>query len=899
MVLEAGQRLSHYRLTEKIGEGGMGVVWKAEDTTLDREVAIKVLTEAFTTDADRLARFQREAKLLASLNHPNIAGIFGAHEHEAVRFLALEFVAGEDLSERLARGPLPIDDVLSIARQIAEALEVAHDNGIVHRDLKPANVKVTDDLRVKVLDFGLAKVDGPQSAATGDPAHSPTVTSGGTRAGVILGTAPYMSPEQARAKPVDKRTDLWALGCLLYECLAGRKPFDGDSTTDVLAQIVTRQPDFDALPRTTPGFLVRLLHRCLEKDPRRRLRDAGEVRVAIEAFQADPDAGDAGAASIASVRPRRSVTAAFPWVLVGVLGALLVYVLIGRTPSSDQAALVSGWSIGLPPANRVALPSPGGGFDYSRTVAISRDGSLVAFCVQGEEDRSELFLKSGSPEPHALPGTANARGPFFSPDGAWLGYYGNDDNSLYKVALAGGAPQKLSVIERTLSFDATWAPDGDTIVFATDDGLWRVSAEGGPIEQLTAPDGQRGEVGHHFPRFTADGRSVLFTVSATLDTHLAVLELATGSWETIISNASLGVPVGTDRIVVARSGELLAAHYDPGDHRITGSLIPVEQGIETSPGLGGVVLTQFDLSDTGTLVYVPVVVHEPPDQLFWVDQSGNETLITEGPGTWVHPRLSPDGSIVSLDIHSGDGMRDIHLYEFARGQLRQLTRTGMTWESEWRPDGKRLAIMSAAPAGQWSLFWIPVDFSRPAELLFQSKQAIPASWLPDGTSLLFSEWVDGGIWRLSTEGDRKPELVMHTQAQEGFPRLSPDGEWIAFVETESGRREIFVQSFPELGAKHQVSIDGGGEAVWSRDGRRLFFRNSDRMFAVDVDYEPTIRFSRPKLLFVGNYDSAEVGHQHYDISIDNERFLMIKHGVPDGPHEVRVVLNWSQALESQ
>ena len=288
----------------------------------------------------------------------------------------------------------------------------------------------------------------------------------------------------------------------------------------------------------------------------------------------------------------------------------------------------------------------------------------------------------------------------------------------------------------------------------------------------------------------------------------------------------------------------------------------------------------------------------PPDQLVWVDRSGTETLITEGPGTWVHPRLSPDGSRISVDIHSHDGMRDLHLYELESERLRRLTRTGMSWESEWRPDGERIALLSGAPAGQWSLFWVRTDFSAPPEMLHRTSHAVPGSWAADGKSLLFSNAVEGGIYRIEPEGDRDPELVMQTRAQEGFPRLSPDGQWIAYVEAESGPREVFVQSYPELGAKHQVSVDGGHEPVWSHDGRRLFFRSGNRMLVVDVEYGRTIRFSRPRLLFSGEYDSA-VGHQHYDISLDSERFLMIKHGVPDGPNEIRVVLNWDKELGSR
>jgi serine/threonine protein kinase len=887
VAIESGQRLLHYRLIEKIGEGGMGVVWKAEDTTLGREVAIKVLPEAFTADADRLARFQREAKLLASLHHVNITGIFGAHEHDGVRFLAMEFVAGEDLSERIARGPLPIDDVLSIALQIAEALEAAHDNGIMHRDLKPANVKLTEDLKVKVLDFGLAKLDGLQAAPGGDCTHAPTVTSAGTHTGVILGTAPYMSPEQVRGKPVDKRTDIWALGCVIYECLAGRKPFDGDSTADVLAQIVTRNPDFEALPAHTPGFLVRLLHRCLEREPRRRLRDAGEVRVAIETFRSDPGADSAPAVS------NRSWT---PWAIVALLSISLVYALTLRGASIDTSPAISRWSISLPATTRVDLPGPGGKFSYSNTVAVSRDGSQVAFSVIDRENQVQLYLKSHAAEPQPIPGTTNARAPFFSPDGQWLGFYAG--GRLWKTALRGGSPQQIcDVGGRAISFDASWSPDGKSILF-TDDGLWRVSVSDGVSERLTSPDPERGEQGHHAPRFMSDGQTVLFTVSGSGTTHLALMPLDGSSWEIIVRDAALGVPVGFDRIVFARSGELYMAPFDLRELNVTGPPVPVLQGVHTAPGLGGVVMTWFDVSDDGTLVYVPADVPRADEQLVWVDYDRNETLIAEGPGTWVHPRLSPDGTRISLDILAADCMRYVYLYDLERRLFQQLTHTGVTWESEWSPDGEFLVMLSGINPGKWSLYRIRSDFSGSLELIAPSDHAVPGSWVDDGRALLYTEWNKGGVYRLQVEEGGTPELLFETERSQGFPRVSHDGEWIAYVANEASRLDVFVQSYPEFGAVHKVSIEGGREPVWSLDGQRLFYRNGSQVLMVDVSYGSTISFGRPQVLFEGEYDAATVGHQHYDISHDGMRFLMVKHGEPVGPREVRVVLNWGEEMRA-
>jgi class 3 adenylate cyclase/Tol biopolymer transport system component len=479
-----------------------------------------------------------------------------------------------------------------------------------------------------------------------------------------------------------------------------------------------------------------------------------------------------------------------PWVLVVVLAMAIAFQLHRRESAHvDPSARVSRWTVALPAGSRLGLPGAGGRFDYSRLVAVSADGSRIAYTVQDKMKRSELHVREiDAVEARPIPGTVNARAPFFSPEGNWVGFLA--DNTIQKVALAGGSPQKICKVDRVVSFDASWAPDGETVVYATDDGLWRVPAAGGTPEQLTKPDAERGEVGHHSPRHTADGRGVLFTVSVTPETHLALLSLDTGTWEILLEDASAGVEIAGDRLVFARSGELLAAPYDPESGRIAGSPESVLQDVHTSPGLGGVVLTHFDVAGTGTLAYVPAAAAAVSDELLWVDHEGNESAIIAGPGTWVHPRLSPDGQRISLDIHSPDGMRDVYIYEIPRGQLRQLTGTGITWESEWRPDGQRLAIMSGAPAGFWSVFWTRTDFSAPPELLFRSSHAVPTDWLPNGQSLLFYDLVEEGIWRLSPEGGGKPELVIRTGARERFPSVSPDGKWIAYVADESGRREV-------------------------------------------------------------------------------------------------------------
>jgi serine/threonine-protein kinase len=751
---------------------------------------------------------------------------------------------------------------------------------------------IRSDGAVKVLDFGLARMARAIGGAERDTT-APAALENSTVPGRVMGTAPYMSPEQTRGNPLDKRTDIWALGCILYECLSGRRPFDGQTTTDVLARIVSSEPDYDVLPDETPADVVHVLRRCLEKDPRRRLRDAGEVRVTVEDLPSPSRSGPGGSSAIA--RPPQRATW-FPWMLVTVLAIVVAYGVFvrPRAPAND-AAPSSEWEIPLAAGEGINLPNLGGNFDYSRLVTISRDGARVAFSVSDSLQQGQIYFRDlGAAGTHAVAGTRNARAPFFSPDGAWVGFL-TANRTIEKVALAGGSPQAVCDIGQVIHFDASWSPDGHSIVFATDDGLWRVDAAGGAPEKLTTPDPQRDEVGHHSPRVTPDGQYVLFTVSVRTETSVAVLSLATGTWKVVVRNAALGAPLGDDRLAFARGGELFIVPYDTDKHATEGSAVSVQQDVLTSPGLGGVVLTHFDVSDSGTLVFVPSVGVETVDRLMWVDRSGRETPIAEGRGTWVHPRLSPDAGRISLDIHTRDGMRDVYVYELDRGQLNRLTQTGATWESEWNPDGRRLAVMSGAPAGQWSLHAVDTDFSSPPDLLSRSSQAIPACWTPDGADVIYTEWVEGGIWRVPGTAGGQPVLIVGSPRREVFPRLSPDGRWMAYVAEESGRLEIFVQSYPEVGARHKVSIDGGGEPVWSHDGRELFFRRGQGVYVVDVT-GGTGGFSsgRPRLLFSGNYDTAPVGHQHYDVSRDGRRFLMIRHGESLGPAEVRVVLNWAQ-----
>ncbi len=893
MALEAGTRLGPYDILSPLGAGGMGEVYLAFDSKLDRNVAIKVLPETMTRDKERVARFEREAKLLASLNHPNIAAIHGFDDSEGIRFLIMEYVEGETLSQRLDGGPFPVEDALDVAKQMAEALEAAHEKGVIHRDLKPGNVMVRPDGTVKVLDFGLAKAMAEESSGP-VAADAPTITVNHTRPGVILGTAAYMSPEQARGKPLDKRTDIWSLGCVLYECLTGKRAFDGGTATDVMSQIITSEPDFTLLPDKVPVSAERLLRRCFDKDSKKRLRDAGEIRVLIDEYQVAPSSEKADVFSRQTHR-KRYPTAPCAWAVVALLGIALTYSQWGLD-SRTLPRRVSRWSIALPQKSRVDTMGYGGKYEYSKLLAVSPDGLHVAFTVRDEWGYVDLRVRDVDKySSRPLPGTTNARAPFFSPDGHWVGFLA--DRIIKRVALGGGSPQDVCEVD-SASFDASWAADGETIVYATDEGLWRVAASGGVADRLTAPQVDDGEVGHHLPRITPDGRHVLFSVSTTPVEDLALLSLDTLKWKTVVRDASQGQLFPPDRLVFARTGELMGVRFDVETGEMLGTPVSLLESVHTTPGLGGVVVTHFDVSDTGTLAYLPQSNEAVVDQLLWVGQDGEETVITSGPGTWVHPRLSPDGHRVSFDVHSLEGMRDIHLYDLERCQRRQFTRGGSSWESVWRPDGDYISYMSGHPSAGWSIWWARTDYSTDsAEVLHPSSHAIPMSWTPDGQSLLYYELAEGGIWTLSPNGDSEAKLLLKGLSNERFPTLSWDGKWIAYVADESDRREVFVQSFPGLGPKHRISNNGGGEPVWSRDGSRLFFREGNQMLSAQVEYEPSFRASTPVVLFSGEYDAAPLGHQHYDISLDGKKFLMIKHGQPSGPSELRVVQNWFEELE--
>ncbi len=887
-----GRTLGHYRIVDKIGEGGMGEVYRAHDERLDREVAIKVLPEAVAQDAERLARFEREAKLLASLSHQNIATLHGLEEEGNQRFLVMELAEGDTLAERLKKGPISVEDALPVALQIAEGVEAAHECGIIHRDLKPANVMLSAEGKVKVLDFGLAKA-WHHDESDADLTHSPTLTGQMTAAGVLLGTAAYMSPEQARGKKADKRADIWAFGGVLFEMLTGTRAFAGDTATDVLAAIVKEDPDWDALPENVPQPVRGLLRRCLEKDPQRRLRDVGEARIAL----ADVDAGTAGGGRNESVRQATAATRlgrALPWsiaVVAAVVAAVLGWVALRPEPSRSPTRL----AIDLPPNHRLTMT-------FSTTLALSPDGSHLAFVASHNGARPQLFIREldrfGTV---SIPGTEGAVGPFFSPDGQWIAFFA--DNTLRKVSLAGGTPLDICEIPQT-NPGGTWGADG-TIVFSTDrSGLMRVPSSGGTAEQVTAPHFAAGESGHGWPSFLPDGRHLVFTVASTRGTHIALLDLGTGEWSKIAAGGGSARYLPTGHLMYARAGGLMAVDFDPDHPEVSGEPFPIpeEAYSDSGPGQKGFGLSAFSVSETGVLAYIPGGAAAAETRLVWVDRHGRTTPLAADPGSYEWPRLSPDGGRVAVTNRAANGAIDIWVIDIDRGMRSRLTSAGVGILATWVPSGDALFFGSTVGGpGVVNICRIPANGVGEIEhILVSEHPRFPMVVTADGRSLLFVEWhpeTARDIWTMTLEGERGAEPILSTRYDEYRPMLSPDEQWLAYVSDESGRYEVYVRSWPESTSRMLVSAHGGTDPVWSKDGTELFYRNGEAMMAIPVVRGTSFMPGEPELLFEGRFKLGVHGSLSYDVSADG-RFLMMERSQDEITDRLHVVLDWFEELES-
>ncbi len=886
-----GQVLSHYRVTAKLGEGGMGEVYRATDSRLGRDVAIKVLPAIYARDADRMARFEREAQVLASLNHPNIAHIYGVEEANGTCALVMELVEGPTLAERLAAAAMPLEEALANAKSIAEALEYAHERGIVHRDLKPANVKIAPDGRVKLLDFGLARAFEDDPAAT-DISHSPTLTAEATKAGIILGTAAYMSPEQAKGKAVDRRADIWSFGAVLYEMLAGKQLFSGETSSETLAAVIKDQPDWSALPADIPAPIMKLLRRCLTKDPKQRLRDIGEARIAIEEYLANPQAASDVLGGLGAAPPtwRR----ALPWAIAGVLAVaaatgFIAYWRASQPEPHDALQL----SLVLPePLSTNTSPTVGS------TVALSPDGKSLVYMASPAGKPPQLFLRRlDQPVATPIPGTENAAAPFFSPDGQWIGFFA--EGKMLKVPVRGGPVS--TVFGAVSPRGASWAAD-DTIIFVPTggSGLMRVPAGGGTPRPLTTLNASEHEISHRWPDVLPGGKAVLFASSvagrATWDdAEISLVSLETGQRRTLIHGGSFPRYVASGHIVYARTGVLMAVPFDLKRLEVTGPPVAVQEGVVTTLGNGA---ARFAVSESGLLAYVAGTAGEAARSLIWLDRKGTGKELPAPSHAYFNARVSPDGKLAAVSIGSGAGIPDIWVYDFARSTVTRLTfGPGPNSYPVWTPDNKRVIYWSSL-AGRASMRWKAVDGSgADEELHIASDSGAPESVSPDGKTLLFSAVnPDGGIGTqvLSLDGELKVRPLLASQFTQNRAQFSPDGHWIVYESNESTRNEIYVQPFPGPGGKWQISTSGGTMPRWSRNGQEIFFRYGNQMMSVPVETRPAFKAGTPRLLFQGNY----LGGSNYDVAPDGQHFLMIKEKEAQaGSKEVNVILNWFDDLK--
>jgi serine/threonine-protein kinase len=897
MSLAPGTRLGLYQILAPLGAGGMGEVYRAHDTKLGREVAIKVLPSGFPREPERLARFEREARLLASLNHPNVATLHGLEQFDDTHFLVMELVSGETLRERISKSPIRVREAIPLFQQLAEALEEAHEKGIIHRDLKPANIKITEDGKVKVLDFGLAKAFSEEVPPV-DLSHSPTITRQGTETGVVLGTAAYMSPEQARGKALDKRTDIWSFGCVLYESLTGQAPFLGATVSDTMVRILDREPDWDALPDDTPPFIRLLLHRCLQKDAKDRLHDIADARIEIRDASSDPFRA-ISTGELATVARSPSVwRQALPWALAGLLTVIAaVSIWIAWRPRAPEPQ-VSRSVTTLPPGQ--AIPNVG---SFGSTVALSADGSQLVYVAQEGNTRQLYRRAMDSFEAEPIPGTERALAPFLSPDGRWIGFYANRE--VKKVALQGGALSTICGLEQTTFRGGSWGGNNDIVYSHCQFGLKTVSAAGGTPEVFTSVVDIQDEKQHVFPQILPGGAAVLFTLwNSPEDSRIAVRHLGTGEQRTVIEPGTHARYVPTGHIVYAWKGELLAAPFDLERLAVAGLPVRVLDNVLME---GDPMAAHFSISDNGSLVYVPGGVVQEERTLVWVDRNGNAEPLPFPPGEST-VRVSPNGKqVVVSRWGTRESGYDLWIYELERGVERRLSGAeGDEWFAVWTPDGRRV-VCNSARGRSMNLYWKPVDGSGPEELFVESENKLqPFSWSADGNLFAYQEFNmstdDIDIWVLPLDGGREPHPLLHTEYKEVLPDFSPDGQWLAYVSNESGRWEVNVRPYPGPGAVIQVSTDGGWEPLWSPDGREVYYRvrGGDQMMAVSFfSDEPSSRVGKPRLLFEGTYFATPFPWgRMYDISPDGKRFLMIQESEPPPPPtQYNIVLNWFDELK--
>ena len=872
--MQANSRLGPYEILGPLGAGGMGEVYRAHDSRLARDVAIKALPTSFSQDPDRLARFEREAKLLASLSHPNIAGIHGLEESPSGRYLILELVEGETLADRLARGALPIDEAIAVGMQMAAALEAAHEAGVIHRDLKPGNVMLKPDGTVKVLDFGLAR--GASGASDASLSNSPTLAQSPTLAGVILGTAAYMSPEQARGKPVDRRTDIWSFGCVLYECLTARQAFAGETVSDIIARVLQSEPDWSALPKQTPLRLRELLVRCLTRDAKERLRDLGDARLELSALR-EGAYGDVGAAPSARSSGWR-YAAAFA---AGVALMALTGMLLWQRPATQSPSIA-----------RFRLGDIDMSADPFQSLALSPDGLRMAY-----SGRTGIRLRAfDALAPIQITESEAGWLPFFAPDGQRLGFYGR--GGLRTAPVTGGASQLLVQLAGGGFSGATWASD-DWIYFASfSQRIGRVHPAAGKVEYLDL----RGLKPDEFVVSLAslpEPEALLCGMRSGSRFEIAVLDLQTLERTVIAENGFTPAYVQTGHVLYQQdqNGSLMALPFDAKRRTPVGAAFPVVSDIGTRLSFQ---VKMFDVAPNGTLAYVPRRQQNDRGALLQVDRKGAPTQLFEFDRIFDLPRLSPDGRRLAFRAPAPNC--DIWMRDLERGVNTRLTYEGDNHGIAWFPDGSRLAFARGGEDGLWEVMAASVDGTGSVEVLSDTSipRASVTSMSPDSKFLLVGSNGDTAVdVYLVDIAARSARPLLNSRFEEAAAVFSPDGRYIAYVSNDSGRDEVYLQSFPALDRREQISTDGGRSPLWSRDGRELFYRQDRQLLSVEVSTQPALRIGRPELLFDSELSTAGLPiWANYELSADGQSFLMLRDQGGAGGAEVHIVLNWLSELES-
>jgi serine/threonine protein kinase len=925
MPLSAGTRLGPYEIMSLIGVGGMGEVYRARDTKLNRDVAIKVLPQALTNDAERLARFRREAQLLAALNHPNIAHIHGFEDSTGVPALVMELVEGPTLAERIARGPIPIDEALPLATQIAEALAAAHAQGIIHRDLKPANIKVRDDGAVKVLDFGLAKALEPSDAsrlgsAAAGLTQSPTITTPAmmTGVGVILGTAAYMSPEQAKGRPTDKRSDVWAFGCVLYEMITGMRAFGGEDISDTLATILKGAPDWTALPANTPATISKLLRRCLAKDAGERIHDIADARLDVR--DALAGLGDEDVVAAIPGRSREPIA----WVLFS--AALAAAIGLATVASFQRSPLDTlTYRASLPLPSNVTLAG-----SSANRFSLSPDGRRLAFVAAGQGARPMLWVRSlDGLIAQPLSGTEDADAPFWSPDSRFIGFFAA--GKIKKIDAAGGP--SLTVCEypaRSAAVGATWSRD-DVILFSSGGGqagVQRVAASGGTPVQATTPDQQAGELGHVRPSFLPDGRHFLYmalggrgpgTTGGFRLQGVYVASLLSQERKPLVQDGR-NPSYAQGYVVFLRGSTLMAQALDVGRLEMKGAATPIAEQVQDGGGTGLGLNGAFAISETGALVY-QAGSSGGTRRLVWFDRSGKQVGVLGDLGEYRDVEVSPDQTRAAISVvDAATQTPNIWLFDVARGVPSRLTfDTAGDLEPIWSPDSSRI-VFASRRGGRQDLYTKAASGASGDEApLTDGGGKAPTSWSPDGRFILYSQRPAGGrgrgippvdqapgtlpsveLWVLPLFGDRRPFPFQQKPFSGDAGRFSPDGRWVAYSSNESGRAEVYVTPFPGPGGKWRVSTAGGVEPTWRHDGREIFYLAPDgKLMAATVNGRgSTFEIGSAQSLFETSL-RLQVGTNptFYDASADGERFLL--NILVDDPRAapMTLVVNWPAGLK--